>query len=110
MCALNTGTNSATPVAIPDYPGTGATTSFRTAVISFMWAEGTWLGLTTGEMNLGLVRDSILNSQNRFRNFTEAWETTAFVGLLSLRGNHTVAADGSYGAAATVTLGAGSGL
>lgn len=108
--ATNTGTNSATPIAIPDYPGTGATTSFRTKIVSFMWAEGTWLGLTTGELNLGLVRDSILNAQNRFRNFQEEWETPAFVGTRSLRCVHTVAADGSYGAAASVTLGVGSGL
>lgn len=109
--AINTGgTNTATPVAVPDYPGQGASTSFRTKVVSFMWAEGTWLGLTTGELNLGLVRDSILNSQNRFRNFEEVWETPAFVGLQSLRTVHTVAADGTYGAAASVTLGVGSGL
>jgi hypothetical protein len=104
------GVNSATPEALPDYPGTGATTSFRNKIVTFMWAEGTWLGLTTGELNIGLVRDSILNSQNRFRNFQESWETPAFVGLESLRCVHTCASDGSYGAAVAVTLGAGSGL
>jgi hypothetical protein len=109
--AINTGgVNNATPVAVPDYPGQGASTSFRTKIVSFMWAEGTWLNLTTGELNLGLVRDSILNSQNRFRNFEEIWETPAFVGLQSLRCVHTVASDGTYGAAASVTLGVGSGL
>jgi len=109
--AINTGgTNTATPVALPDYPGQGATTSFRTKVVSFMWAEGTWLGLTTGELNIGLVRDSILNSSNRFRNFEEVWESPAFVGLQSLRCVHTVAADGTYGAAVSITLGVGSGL
>lgn len=110
--AINNGSNTATPVAIPDYPGQGATTSFRTKVVSFMWPEGTWLGLTTGELNIGLVRDSILNSQNRFRNFEERWVTPAFVGSLgsSLRTVHTVASDGTYGAAASITLGAGSGL
>src|SRR5277367_5001509 len=91
--AINSGANTATPVAIPDYPGTGATTTFRTQVISFMWPEGQWLGLTTGELNIGLVRDSILNSQNRFRNFEEKWLTPAMVGPVgaSLRGVHTVA-------------------
>jgi hypothetical protein len=109
--AINTnGINNATPVPVPDYPGQGATTSFRTKIVSFMWAEGTWLNLTTGELNLGLVRDSILNSQNRFRNFEEVWETPAFVGLQSLRCVHTVASDGTYGAPASITLGAGSGL
>lgn len=104
------GVNNATPIPIPDFPGSGATTSFRTQIVSFMWGEGTWLNLTTGELNLGLVRDSILNSQNKFRNFEEVWETPGFVGFESLRGVHTVAADGSYGAAASVVLGAGSGL
>lgn len=109
--SIGVGTGLApTPIAIPDYPGAGATTSFRTEVVSFMWAEGTWLGLTTGELNVGLVRDSTLNSQNRFRNFEEVWETPAFVGTESLRCVHTVASDGSYGAAVTVVLGAGNGL
>lgn len=109
--AINTdGINNATPVAVPDYPGSGSGSEFRSEVVSFMWAEGTWLGLTTGELNLGLVRDSILNSQNRFRNFEEVWETPAFVGLQSLRTVHTIASDGTYGAAASITLGAGSGL
>ena len=108
--AVNTGTNSATPIAIPDYPGTGATTSFRTKVVSFVYAPGTFINGTTGELNLGLVRDSILNSQNRFRNFMEEWETPAFVGTRALRCVHTVAADGTYGAAASITLGAGAGI
>lgn len=112
--AINTtGHNTATPQALPDYPGTTSSTSFRTKIVSYMWAEGTWLGLSTGELNLGLVRDSILNSQNRFRNFEEVWETPAFVGpsgTSSFRCVHTVAADGTYGAAASITLGAGSGL
>jgi hypothetical protein len=108
--AINTGSNTATPIAIPDYPGSGSGDSFRTEVVSYMWGEGTWLNLTTGELNLGLVRDSILNTQNKFRNFEEVWETPAFVGNETLRCVHTVAADGSYGAAVSVTLGAGSGL
>jgi hypothetical protein len=111
--AINVGTAGyATPVALPDYPGAGATTSFRTQVVSFMWPEGSWLGLTTGELNLGLVRDSVLNSANKFRSFEERWVTPAFVGSVgsSLRTVHTVAQDGSYGAAASVVLGVGSGL
>jgi hypothetical protein len=109
--AINTnGVNNATPVPVPDYPGTGSAGAFRSEVVSFMWAEGTWLGLTTGELNLGLVRDSVLNSQNRFRNFQEVWETPAFVGVQSLRTTHTIASDGTYGIAAAVALGAGNGL
>jgi hypothetical protein len=109
--AVNTGgVNNATPVAIPDYPGQGSSTSFRTKVVTYLWGEGTWIGLTTGELNLGLVRDSFLNSQNRFRNFEEGWETPAYVGARSFRCVHTVAADGTYGAATAVVLGAGNGL
>lgn len=108
--AINNGANNATPIPIPDYPGSGSGDSFRSEVVSYMWGEGTWLNLTTGELNLGLVRDSILNSQNKFRNFEEVWETPAFVGNETLRCVHTTAADGSYGAAVSVTLGAGNGL
>jgi hypothetical protein len=101
-----------TPMTLPDYPGSGSGTSFRNHVATYMWAPGAVLGLTTGELNLGLVRDSITNSQNRFRNFTEEWEAAAFVGPTGslMRTDHSVLADGSYGAAASITIAPGSGL
>lgn len=110
--ATNTGANSATPMAIPDWPFTGSSSTFRNRVVSYLFPEGVWLGLTTGELVLGLVRDSILNSQNRFRSFQEEWETPAFVGGIgqTVRTVHSVFADGSFAAATTVALGVGSGL
>lgn len=47
---------------------------FPDTVQMILWAEGDWLLLDGGELNLGLVRDSVLNSENRFQTFSESWE------------------------------------
>lgn len=47
---------------------------FPDTVQMLLWAEGDWLLLDGGELNLGLVRDSTLNSENRFQTFSESWE------------------------------------
>jgi hypothetical protein len=47
---------------------------FPDTVQMLLWAEGDWLLLDGGELNLGLVRDSVLNSENRFQTFSESWE------------------------------------
>ncbi len=51
-----------------------AVPGFPADVQMLLWAEGDWLLLDGGELNLGLVRDSTLNSENRFQTFSEAWE------------------------------------
>jgi hypothetical protein len=102
-----------TPMTLPDWPNNGqGGTSFRNTVVTYMWDPSVWLGITTGELNIGLVRDSVLNSQNRFRNFSESFETPAFIGPQgsTMRNVHSVIADGSYGAAASITVAPGSGL
>lgn len=58
---------------------------FIDKIDSVLFAEGDWLFLDGGTLDLGLVRDSGLNSINRYQTFIEAWEGTAFVGIESLR-------------------------
>ncbi|GAA5111400.1 major capsid protein [Haloechinothrix salitolerans] len=61
---------------LPDYPS---------MIDSVLAVEGDWLHLDGGTMDLGLVRDSTLNSENRAQVFAEDFETTAFLGAESLR-------------------------
>lgn len=49
-----------------------------------LFAEGSWLYLDGGRLELGIVRDSVLNATNQFEQFGEVFETAAFVGIESL--------------------------
>lgn len=58
---------------------------FINKIDSALYAEGDWLFLDGGTLDLGLVRDSTLNKTNRYQTFTESWEGVAFRGIESLR-------------------------
>jgi len=58
---------------------------FPDKIDSVLFAEGDWLFLDGGTLDLGLVRDSQLNSINRYQTFVEDWEGAAFNGIESLR-------------------------
>lgn len=79
----------------------GALLEFPTTVIWYLFPEGTWLFLDGGELDLGLVRDSVLNSQNDFQIFMETFEGAAMVGIESLEVTSTVCPNGAYPAGST---------
>lgn len=54
---------------------------FPDAVSTLLFREGDWLHLDGGTLDLGTVRDSTLNGQNRFQTFSENWEGLAFRGI-----------------------------
>lgn len=58
---------------------------FIDKIDSLLFAEGDWLYLDGGTLDLGLVRDSQLNAINRYQTFIESWEGVAFNGVESLR-------------------------
>lgn len=60
----------------------------------WVFPEGTWAFLDGGTLDLGIVRDSTLNAQNRFQTFTETWEVMAKFGPLSYRVVSSLCADG----------------
>jgi hypothetical protein len=62
-------------VAVPGFPD---------AVSTLLFAEGDWLFLDGGTLDLGVVRDSTLNGTNRFQTFSESWEFSAFRGIESI--------------------------
>lgn len=78
----------------------GVLRGWHPTVISYLFPEGTFIYLDGGELNLGVVRDSTLNSKNDFQMFDENWEEVAFVGVVSYRLTMSLAPTG--GAAGTV--------
>jgi hypothetical protein len=62
--------------AIPGFPD---------QIDSLLFSSGSWLFLDGGNLDLGLVRDSTLNSRNRYRQFTETFEGVANRGVEPLR-------------------------
>lgn len=58
---------------------------FIDKIDAVLFAEGDWLYLDGGTLDLGLVRDSSLNRINRYQQFVENFEGVAFNGVESLR-------------------------
>lgn len=72
--------------ALLDYPGT---------VVWYLFAEGTFLFLDGGTLDLGLVRDSSLNATNDYKIFVETFEAVAKRGIESLRVESTLNVNGA---------------
>jgi len=62
----------------------GALLEFPDTVKWFLYPEGGWLYLDGGVLELGIVRDSTLNSTNDYTIFGETFEAAAGVGIESL--------------------------
>jgi len=61
-----------------------AVPGFPDAISTLLYPEGTWLYLDGGTLDLGVVRDSTLNSQNRFQTFSEEFAFPLFKGVESI--------------------------
>ena len=64
---------------------TGALNSFPASLVWYLFSEGTFLFLDGGNLDLGVVRDSQLNSVNDYELFFETFEGVAKIGIESLR-------------------------
>jgi hypothetical protein len=85
---LGAGGASAEDVPAQNYANAAAGSvvpGFIDKIDSVLFAEGDWLFLDGGTLDLGLVRDSSLNAINRYQTFVEDWEGVAFRGIESLR-------------------------
>jgi hypothetical protein len=68
----------------------------------FLFVEGSFQHLDGGQLNLGVVRDSLLDSTNDYETFTEVFEGIAFRGLECYQVQQQVfPAGGSAGTVAT---------
>jgi hypothetical protein len=68
---------------------------FPDQVDALLFLDGEWLHLDGGTLDLGLVRDSALIGQNRYRMFSEEWVGVAFRGIESLHMVATVQPNGA---------------
>ena len=75
--------------------GAGALNEFPTTVRSYLFAPGTFVRLNAGTLDVGMIRDSFLNGTNDLEMFAEEWIQVCFVGLESLRIDHTLCPDGT---------------
>lgn len=70
---------------------------FPTTVVWYLFHEGAFLYLDGGTLDLGLVRDSSLNSTNDYQVFAEVFENVAFTGVESLQVTSTLHDTGATG-------------
>ena len=63
----------------------GTLNEFPANAIWYLFAEGTFLFLDGGTLDLGIVRDSSLNATNDYQMFLETFEGVAKVGVESLK-------------------------
>ena len=81
----------------------GALLSFPATIVWYLFPEGSFLFLDGGVLELGLVRDSVLNETNDFQIFGESFENVCFVGVESLEITTTVCDSGTVSLPAAVT-------
>lgn len=72
----------------------GALNPWPASVVSYMFSPGTFVRLDAGTLDLGLVRDSVLNGTNDLQLFMEQWIQVCKVGIESIRLESTVCPSG----------------
>ena len=80
--------------------GAGAMNALPTLVEWALFAPGSWLFVDSGVLELGIVRDSVLNATNSYQVFGESWESAAGIGVQSLWVTSTVCPSGEVAAPA----------
>jgi outer membrane biosynthesis protein TonB len=76
----------------------GVLRAYPSTFVWYMFAEGTFLFLDGGTLDIGVVRDSTLVGTNDYIQFTENFEAVAKVGLESLKITSDFALNGHTGA------------
>jgi hypothetical protein len=82
----------------------GAMVEFPDTFIWYIFAEGSFLFLDGGTLDLGVIRDSTLVGTNDYKMFVETFENVALVGVESLQVTSTINVNG-VAAALRDTLG-----
>jgi chemotaxis protein histidine kinase CheA len=85
---------------------TGALNEFADEFTWYLFAEGSFIFLDGGTLDLGIIRDSGLVGTNDYKMFVETFEGVAFVGTESLKITSTIAVNGVAAALRDTTGGA----
>lgn len=81
--------------AFNDIQAPGAINQWPDTMVSYMFAPGTFVRLDAGTLDVGIIRDSALNSTNDLQLFAEQWIQVCKVGIESLRIEHTLCPTGA---------------
>jgi hypothetical protein len=79
---------------------------FPDSFVWYLFAEGTFLFLDGGTLDLGIIRDSTLVGTNDYKMFVETFENVAKVGIESLAITSTISVNGVAAALRDTTGGA----
>jgi len=79
-------------------PSAGAIAEFKDTFVWYIFAEGTFLFLDGGALDLGIIRDSTLVGTNDYKMFVETFEGIAKVGVESLQVTSTIQVNGARAA------------
>ena len=97
------GSPDATPFGAQ---GATAMVEFPDSFDWYLFAEGTFLFLDGGTLDLGIIRDSTLVGTNDYKMFVETFENVAKVGIESLKITSTISVNGVAAALRDTTGGA----
>lgn len=84
--------------AMTSSQGAGAMNDFSDTFVWYLFAEGTFLFLDGGTLDLGIIRDSTLVGTNDYKMFVETFEGVAKVGVESLKVTSTISVNGAAAA------------
>ena len=84
----------------------GAMAEFPDSFVWYIFAEGTFLFLDGGTLDLGIIRDSTLVGTNDYKMFVETFEGLAKVGVESIKVTSTINVNGVAAALRDTTGGA----
>ena len=84
----------------------GALNEFADSFVWYLFAEGTFLFLDGGTLDLGIIRDSSLVGTNDYKMFVETFEGVAKVGIEGLAITSTISVNGVAAALRDTTGGA----
>ena len=90
--------NFATSNSVWANGSSGAINEFKDSFSWLLFAEGTFLFLDGGALDIGIIRDSTLVGTNDYKMFVETFEGIAKVGVESLKVTSTISVNGARAA------------
>ena len=106
LAQLNVNLVASPDMTVYGSQGTAALLEFPDSFKWYLFAEGTFLFLDGGSLDLGIIRDSSLVGTNDYKMFVETFEGVAKVGIESLKITQAVNVNGVAAALRDTTGGA----